>query len=342
MLPSTDWKETIPADEAERFERLAAAVHELQRKHARDGVPARGLHAKGQAGVEAEFTVLPDVPEHARVGLFATPGTHRAYVRFSNGAGVRRADRKPDVRGIAIKVLGVPGKKLIAGLADATTQDFLLILTPNAGIADAEEFVWFVLAAESEALLLPRAMARYGPLGGLAFVARLLRHLSTPVVSLAANRYYSAVPSAFGPYAAHWALVPRSAPALGAHRGASPDYLAEELAARLEEGPVEYDFCVQFYRDDAHTPIEDASRGWTVEDAPPVRLARLTLPLQSMRSPRGRRVAEFVERLSFDPWHAPAEFRPLGNMMRLRRVAYRLSTKERGAAPEPDGSERFD
>ncbi|HUK13434.1 MAG TPA: catalase [Thermoanaerobaculaceae bacterium] len=342
MLPSTDWKETIPADEAERFERLAAAIHELQRTHARGGAPDRGLHAKGQAGLEAEFTVLPDVPEHARVGLFATPGTHRAYVRFSNGAGVRRADRKPDVRGLAIKVLGVPGKKLIPGLADATTQDFLLILNPNAGIANADEFVWLVLAAESEALLLPRAMARYGPLRGLAFVARLLRQLSTPVASLATNRYYSAVPSTFGPYAAHWALAPRTVAPPGADRGASPDYLAEELAARLEAGPVEYDFCVQFYRDESATPIEDASRGWTLEDAPPVPLARLTLPRQSMRSPRGRRVAEFVERLSFDPWHAPAEFRPLGNMMRLRRVAYRLSTKERGAAPEPDGSERFD
>ena len=46
-----------------------------------------------------------------------------------------------------------------------------------------------------------------------------------------------------------------------------------------------------------------------------------------------------MERLSFDPWHAGEDFRPLGNMMRARNVAYRLSTQERGAAAEPEGTE---
>ena len=71
-------------------------------------------------------------------------------------------------------------------------------------------------------------------------------------------------------------------------------------------------------------------------------MGRLTIPRQDLRLPRNRRVADFVETLSFDPWHAPEEFRPLGNMMRARNVAYRLSTQERGVAPEPDGTERFD
>jgi hypothetical protein len=50
-------------------------------------------------------------------------------------------------------------------------------------------------------------------------------------------------------------------------------------------------------------------------------------------------VAQLIESFSFDPWHALEEFRPLGNMMRARNAAYRLSTIERKAAPEPDGSE---
>ncbi|MEA2750953.1 MAG: hypothetical protein QOI41_5096, partial [Myxococcales bacterium] len=48
------------------------------------------------------------------------------------------------------------------------------------------------------------------------------------------------------------------------------------------------------------------------------------------------------EKLSFDPWHAPVEFRPLGELMRARNAAYRLSTIERKAAGEPDGTETFD
>jgi hypothetical protein len=53
-------------------------------------------------------------------------------------------------------------------------------------------------------------------------------------------------------------------------------------------------------------------------------------------------VAEVCEGLSFDPWHTTADFRPLGNMMRARNHAYRLSTQERGASPEPDGTEALD
>ena len=343
MLPATDWKETIADDEAERFERYAELLGALQKKRARDGAALdRALHAKGQIGLEAELTVLPDLPEHARVGPFATPATYRAYVRYSNGSGARQADGKGDVRGIAVKLLGVAGKKLIPGLESATTQDFLLIQSAATPFRNADEFVWFVQAAARPALLLPRVLGHFGPRRGLKLLRQLIGGISRPVVSLATSRYYSALPIRFGPYAVHYALAPTVADAPAARRGRSPDYLAEELAARLAEGAVTYDFRVQFYRDEARTPIEDASREWREEESPFVTLARLTLPKQSPGSPRGRRVAAFIESLSFDPWHALVELRPLGDMMRARNHAYRVSTKARGASPEPDGSERFD
>jgi hypothetical protein len=105
---------------------------------------------------------------------------------------------------------------------------------------------------------------------------------------------------------------------------------------------VVYDFRVQFYCDEARTPIEDGSREWKEADAPFTTLARLSLVKQQMNSPRGRRLAEMIEGLSFDPWHTTEEFRPLGNLMRARNHAYRLSTQHRGAASEPDGSESLD
>ena len=39
-----------------------------------------------------------------------------------------------------------------------------------------------------------------------------------------------------------------------------------------------------------------------------------------------------VERSVFDPWQALAEHRPLGEVMRARKVVYFVSQKERGAA----------
>jgi hypothetical protein len=91
--------------------------------------------------------------------------------------------------------------------------------------------------------------------------------------------------------------------------------------------------------DETATPIEDASVEWKEADAPYVTVGRLTLPVQDVDGAHGKKVAERVEMLAFDPWHALETHRPLGNVMRARNHAYRLSTDERGAAREPDGSE---
>jgi hypothetical protein len=341
MAPSTEWKEQIAPDESAHLEILAEGLRDLQRKRAKGGPAMRALHAKGQAGVEAELTVLPDLPEHARVGLFAKPGKYRAFVRFSNGAGQKQPDPKGDVRGIAIKVMGVEGKKIIPGLENAKTQDFLLIQSPTTPFRDAAEFVSFVMAAANPLLLLPRVIGLFGLSRGLGLVGKLVKSIGAPVTSVATSRYWSALPIKFGPYAVKYGLSPHAQPEPGAKKGSTPSYLTDEVAARLKKGPVVYDFRVQFFVDEARTPIEDASKEWSENDAPFVTLARLTLLQQDLTSPAGRKLADLVEKISFDPWHATEDFRPLGNMMRARSAAYRLSVGERKAAPEPDGTETF-
>jgi hypothetical protein len=338
MAPSTEWKETIAVDEAARFEGYAQTLRSFQRTRSPVG---RALHAKSHLGVEAQFTVLPDLPEHARVGLFAKAATYPAYVRFSNGSGSRQSDHKGDVRGLALKVVGVAGKKLIPGMENAVTQDFLAILNSTTPFRDADEFVWFVAAANKPALLLPKVFGRFGLVGGFRLLRSLLRSAGKPLTSVATANYYSALPVKFGPYAVHYRFAPHSQDN-GAPRGKSPDYVGEELAARLAQGPVEYDFKVQFFCDEARTPIEDASVEWKEADAPWVTVGRLTLPQQVVGSARGQKLATLVEGMSFDPWHALEEHRPLGDLMRARNAAYRVSTQERKASPEPDGSEKLD
>jgi catalase len=341
LSPPT-WQERIPEGEAARLEVLASQLNAIQKRRAqKNGGIARALHAKG-LGVEAEFTVLPDIDPRARAGIFAAPGTFRAYVRYSNGSGARQHDKVGDVRGLAIKLLGVPGKKVIPALENATTQDFLLVQSPTTPFRDAEEFMAFVRAAEHPATLLPRVLWSFGPLSGLRLIRKLVAGVSRPVPSVATSRYYSAAPIRWGDHAVHLALAPHGSSPPGARTPEGHDGIGDELATRLASGPVTYDFQLQFFKDEASTPIEDASVEWKESDAPFVAVARLTLPKQDLRSPRGQKLATFVESLSFDPWHAPVEFRPLGNIMRARNAAYRVSNHERRAAPEPDGSERFD
>jgi hypothetical protein len=339
--PSTQWKEDVTADEDARFGRLAEQLREVQRRNTRRGGAGRALHRKGHVGVEASFEVLGDLPGPARQGLFATPGRYRAYVRFSNGASAHQADGKGDVRGVAIKLLGVAGKKLIPGLEAAPTQDFLLIGTPTAPFRGPEEFVAFVRAAASPATALPRLLFGVGPRRLLAVGGALMRSLSVPVRSLATCAFHSALPVRWGEYAGKYRLIPvDAAPApAGGPPARGPDYLAADLGARLVAGALRWDFAVQLYRDPASTPIEDSTVAWSDDAAPPIVVGRLVIDRQDVASPRGRAIAAFVEKLAFDPWHALVEHRPLGAMMRARNHAYRLSTAERGAAAEPDGSE---
>jgi hypothetical protein len=334
--PATDWKETLTPDEDARFIRHAEYLLELQR--ARGGTE-RGLHVKGQLGLEAELTIDDGLPEVARQDLGARPGQYRAYVRVSNGTGSRQPDTKSDVRGFAVKVVGVDGKKIIPGMENARTQDFLCINHPTTAVRNADEFLAIVRAMQNPLLLVPRLVGAVGLGRAVGIIRRATKDLGSKMISVATTSYYSAAPVSWGPYAVKLGFLPRAKPEPGSKPGRGADWLADELSTRVKAGPVVYDFRIQHYLDPKSTPMEDHDVEW---QSPWLTLGTLTLRQQDPSSNRGRKVAALVERASFDPWHALVEHRPLGNMMRARNHAYRLSTRQRGAAPEPDGSEKLD
>lgn len=334
--PSTDWQEEIAPDEDERFQRYAEVLRDIQRAQSRKKGPGRALHRKQHVGAEAELEVLDGLEPEAAAGLFARPGSYRAYVRFSNGRQVHAPDIAPDLRGLAVKVVGVEGRKIIPGLEDAATQDFLAISAASQPFPNTDEFMKFVKAVDNQALALPRLIRTFGPVTAIGLLLHL-RTLGAPG-SLATVPYFSAVPVRWGDYAAKYAFFPQAA--AGRRRnGRGGDRLGDDLASRLAEGPLHFEMKVQLYRDARTTPIEDASVEWSELDAPFIRIGRLTIPQQDVLGERGRKVSAFVEQLSFDPWHALEAHRPLGDIMRARNHAYRLSTQDRRAAPEPDGSE---
>jgi hypothetical protein len=333
MAP-TDWKEDIAPDEAAAFDRYAEQIATLQKSNARDGV-MRGLHAKQNLGVEAEL-VIADVPAEARHGMFATPGTYRALVRFSNGAPRRQADKVLDVRGIAIKVFGVAGTKIIPGMEDATTQDFLAIRTRTLPIKNAHEFMTLMRVAKPPSLLPLRLMGALGLRRGVSILKSALGGLKMPQASLAGTSYFSALPIMLGSSAVQFSFAARepATPVPLTER----DALGAELSERLRKTQVTYDLQLRFYVDAQQTPIEDATVDWR---SPWLTVGQLTLPVQDTASERGTRVNAYVDQLSFDPWHARADMRPLGNIMRARNVAYRASTQARKAAAEPREAPTF-
>jgi len=335
IVASTDWTEQVPPEEDARHRGYADELRALARaRKAKTGHEGRVLHYKPHVGVQAEV-VVGELPEALRVGPFAAAKTWPAYLRFSNGSSQRAPDSKPDVRGVALKLVGVPGTKLIPGLESALTQDFLFIQTPAISTGTPDDFMALVRAAKDGPLwLLPRLIGSLGLFEALRVVQGVLG--MPKITSMAAGRFYTAAPLRFGDRAVKLDLVPESeAPA---KHGRGPDALRDDLIARLEAGPIRYRLRAQFFVDEATTPIEDASVVWPT---PFHELAQVVIPQQAVASERGRAVEDYVETISFDPWHALVELRPIGAIMRARAHAYRESVLERGAAAEPDGSESF-
>jgi len=322
--PSTKWRERVGADEEMRHSLYAHEFAELQaRKSARFG-KGRALHRKQILGLEGHFEVLAGLPEPACHGLFAKPAEYDALVRLSNGGTDRQDDRKPDVRGFAIKVRGLSGTGAL-GSGPTNCQDFLLINHSAFAFAGADEFVGLVRnTVKGPRAVLRYLVGRYGLLGAMGKIRRFSRTFGKPFSGFASEPFHSAAPIACGPYAVRVRLLP----AVAKTRRRAGDW-ASEFLAHLNAGPLKFELQLQFFVDESSTPIEDASKDWPEDVAPYVTVGVLTLPPQDPESAKGKATAAAAENTAFDPWRALMAHRPLGEVMRARRVVYYESQKGR-------------
>jgi hypothetical protein len=312
--PSTGWRERIAPDEEARFARQAEKLAPVQAALSAHFGNGRLLHRKTVLAARGTLEVLDGLPDYARHGLFASPRAFDAVVRFSNGGAAVRANDNPDIRGVAIKALGVVGPAALGG--EAQSQDFLLINQTNFGARDSDEFVDLVVdSRRGQGAAVLGVIRRYGLFGGLQRARRIAAKIRRPFAGFAAETFDSAAPLAVGPYAARVRLRPVApAPAGG------KDFAAD-LRDRLADGPLAYQLALQFFIDERTTPIEDPTVDWPLDRSPPLVVARLTL----------KTIEPDVEGLRFDPWGGLADHRPLGEIMRARKVAYFHSQKARGA-----------
>ena len=329
----TDWSEQVAPDEAQRFEALAAQLRAVQQGKSRArGALSRALHAKPHVGLSASLRVRDGLPDWAKVGLFSTPGTFQAWVRLSNGGTGHHSDNVPDVRGLALKVTGVPGRKLIPGMEDAPTQDFLAILSDTMTFKTPESFIGVVRASNGPKLLaLPRILSALG-VSAFSILPQMRKDLSARVESYVDRTFFSVLPIRWGTAAVKYSFLPVDPPSPVGPISSGGARFSEDLAARVSHAPLTWTLRVQPFVSERETPIEDPTVRWTSPWTP---VADVVIPVQDPRSAEGQALSARVESFSFDPWHAPVEFRPLGAMMRARSAAYRESTLARGAASEP-------
>jgi hypothetical protein len=316
-------EERIPPGEADQIAAIIAIHLDVTEPSARP-VP-RGQHMKGHGCVRAEFLVEPGLPDHLRHGVFREPRAFTAHVRFSNGKGWD--DRQGDAHGMAIKLLGVAGEKLLDDERDAPTQDFVLIDHPVFFIKDVADYVPFMndfRRLRSPGLSLGKIIAGIKLFLSPDYKWRLLRATgSKRPDSPLRIAYWSTTPSRLGPSAVKYTVRPNLADAPAVADFDSPDRLRLAMAAHLKSHEARFDFLIQEQSDPVAMPVEDPTVAW---DAPWRKVATIRIPPQSFDSPEQM---AFGEDLSFTPWHSLPEHRPLGGINRTRREVYRAISRQR-------------
>lgn len=316
--------ESLYPDEAAIAEEIADAIEQSIRKQYASGNALRDAHPKAHGCVRAEFRVLPTLPDKLAKGVFIPGKTYQAWIRFSNASpDAAKADIKRDARGMAIKLLAVPGEKIIGG--EAATQDFIMINHPVFFANEPGRYRSLIQDTNSgsffKKLHIPFALGAKGTMIALSLNTRI----SNPLQA----RYWSMVPYQLG-LGADRQAVKYSARACSAERDPMPDHPGHNfLRDALKNSLKKKDACMEFLvqpRTSNRLLVEDSMTEWKEADAPFYPVASIRIPEQVFDTVDQNK---FCENLSFTPWHSLPEHKPLGAVNRLRKVIYERVSRVR-------------
>jgi hypothetical protein len=280
------------------------------------------------------LTVYENLPDHLRQGLFMTPRSYPIIVRLSTALGALRGDRVREARGMAIKVIGVEGVKALPESDQSDNQDFLMVNRTTyfgnvaAYLPIQRIFEWLPIFPDI-ALRVMGFGARFAT-KLLGFIGvdppGLLQASADPGNNILGETFHSMAAIRFGDYIAKISAAPLSESVrrlTGVQVEPKDDALRNVVVQFFKNNSAEYELRAQLCTDLTRMPVEDASVEWPEELSPHQPIARITLPLQEAYSLE--RSAYVNDVLSFSAWRCLAVHRPLGSIMRLRKVAYQTS-----------------
>ena len=354
-LPYSPSLEQPAPDEHVIFDELSRTMQHITRHMAtRYRHAYRPVHAKSHAVIVGTLDVLPNLPPHLAQGLFASPRSFPVLLRFSTNPGDMLADNVSSPRGLALKVLDVPGPK-VPNHDGQTTQDFVCINANAFAAPDPAGFLKQIKLFDKN-LDTPEnvkhtvsvaARATNAVLKAVHLPSATLEGIGAPAVHPLGESFSTVAPLRFGDFVAKIGFAPGS-DNLKKLTGKSIDLNADYNA--LEE------LIKQFFRHETAVwdvkaqlalappapedpqapsapdskrdfPIEKADQPWPEDKSPWQTVARITANPQDTYSDARQLFVD--ERLSFSPWHALAAHQPLGGIMRSRLKAYEEAIKYR-------------
>lgn len=265
------------------------------------------------------FDVRADLPEDLRVG-FLCHERAAAVVRVSSDTLPQRADVRTTV-GMAIKLIGVPGPKLL--VKDAVTCDFLLQNHHVFFVDTAKDMCEFTRAGVIE--------GNYDPyLAAHPKTKDILDAMSKVAPSALKESYWGLLPHRFGNdrYVKYkLAPAPGSQPFdLKLDVEKTENYLYADLKTRLLRDEAAFHFYIQLRTDVKSMPLEEATVWWDEAASAPIHVATLRLPRQNIDAVG---TARYGENLSYNIWQTLAEHEPQGSIAEARKVAYLAAAKLR-------------
>ncbi len=317
------------------LDRMRRIVFEKHRHALRDA------HAKSHGALKGELKIYDNLPIALAQGLFRLPQTYPVIIRFSTAPGDITPDGVSAFRGMALKVIGVEGCKVLEQEADALTQDFLLNNHPVMPTGNVSTYLIQQLIQEKVITKTPEEVQQV--------MTTALRTLNTvtekvgielhptalgytkPETHILGETFYSMAALRYGDYIAKINAVPVSQsliPLIGQHiKTDNPSALKDLVVEFFRDNCAEYELRAQLCTNLERMPVEDAAIRWSEDESQYRAIAKLTIPQQEAYSP-GRRV--YVDEvLSFNPWHCIPEHRPLGSIQRVRIKAYEASSRYR-------------
>lgn len=316
--------ESLYPNEAATAKQIADTIEMSIRKQYATDIALRDAHPKAHGCVRAEFKINETLPPLLAHGVFIPGKTYQAWIRFSNGSSnAKQADIKKDARGMAIKLLEVSGKNLSD--ENSSTQDFIMINHPVFFANDPARYLSFMQDINSDKFLkklhIPFALGAKG-----TWIALNTRNkISNPLQT----RYWSMVPYQLG-LGDHRQAVKYSARACSTIVSPIParpnrDFLREALRTSLQESDACMEFLVQ-PRTSTSMSVEDSMTEWKEDQAPFYKVATIHISKQVFDTPEQNK---FCENLSFTPWHALVEHKPLGGINRMRKIIYEQISRVR-------------
>ena len=319
-------EELIPDGESAMTQDIIQTAVRIVDQHRESTRYLRDAHAKAHGCVKAEVQVLPDLAGELRQGVFNEPGkTWQATMRLSNGNAYPQFDSIHDARGMAIKLLDVPGKQLLHDQQSRGEQDFVMFSHPNFFVSDVSEYRQNV-AAQADGKKLMAFFPGWDPRTWQVrhlFIA--LATLSPAPQSPTQTTYFSVSPYKFGEANAKFRVMPDPASCptytLPAQNQKLPNFLRNALHQQLSTDRIPACFVLQIQRQDParYMPIEDTSIEWQQNDAPFETVAQIKVPAQDFDTPA---LNVQCDNQSFNPWFGLEAHRPIGGINRLRKAVY--------------------